>query len=69
MPENETLNNAPTVVRTRTPRSYADILRGALSLELSDRVNLVKELKASIQTEVDEARVKAERAVKESEGL
>lgn len=39
--------------KTRTPRNYDTILKGALSLTLPERVALVKELKESIKTEVD----------------
>lgn len=39
--------------KTRTPRNYENILKGAMSLTLAEKVSLVKELKADIQAEVD----------------
>lgn len=39
--------------KQRVPRNLENIKTGALSLTLEDRVNLVKELQASIQTEVN----------------
>lgn len=48
--------------KTRTPRNYENILKGALTLTLADKVNLVKELKTSIQQEVDTAAFVAKEA-------
>ncbi len=51
-----------TVKKTRTPRTADSITKGALSLPLAERVALVKELQASIKTEVDNAKKAAEDA-------
>lgn len=50
--------------KQRTPRSAEDITRGALSLKLPERVNLVKELQASISTEVAGLQASAAEAAK-----
>jgi hypothetical protein len=51
-----------TTTKTRTPRSLDAITKGALSLPLADRVALVKELKASIDTEVTNLKNQADEA-------
>jgi hypothetical protein len=43
-----------TVKQTRTPRSADSITAGALKLPLAERVQLKKELEASIANEVNE---------------
>lgn len=50
------------VKKTKTPRNYDSILKGALALELEDRVNLKRELIKSIETEVKDLKQKAELA-------
>lgn len=40
--------------KTKTPRQYENILAGALSLTMGEKVALIKELKASVQEEADE---------------
>lgn len=40
--------------KTRTPRTPETIAKGLLSLPLQDRVNILKQLKASIDEEVEE---------------
>lgn len=52
------------VKKTKTPRQYDSILKGALALGLADRVALKKELHKSIETEVVEAKQRAENFAK-----
>lgn len=55
--------------KTRTPRNYENILKGAMSLSLAEKVNLVKELKVVIQSEVDAASKAAADAAETVNGL
>lgn len=55
--------------KTRTPRNYENILKGAMSLTLAEKVNLVKELKVAIQAEVDTASKAAADAAATVNGL
>lgn len=55
--------------KTRTPRNYENILKGALTLTLAEKVNLVKELKVAIQSEVDTASKAAADAAATVNGL
>lgn len=48
--------------KTRTPRTAESITAGALSLPLAERVELCKQLKESIQAEVEQAQKAAESA-------
>lgn len=48
--------------KPRTPRSYDAIEKGALSLGLAERVELVQRLQESIKAEVDELEAKAKQA-------
>ena len=52
------------VKQKRTPRNYHSILKGALALDLPDRVQLKKELAASIEDTVARAKKVAEEAIK-----
>lgn len=51
-----------TEKKKRTPRGYQDIERGALAMELEDRVALVKSLKQSIESEVKSIQEKSNAA-------
>lgn len=51
-----------TTPAKRVPRDSESITKGALSLPLQERVDLVKELQASIATEVSELKASADRA-------
>lgn len=62
--ENKDLGSDKKEPIKRTPRSAEDITRGALSLPLQERVDLVKELKASIDKEVSDHQTSAAAAVK-----
>lgn len=53
----------------KVPRNYESIKSGALALELKDRANLVKELKASIDADVETAKQAAASAIDISAGL
>lgn len=55
--------------KPRTPRNAENILKGALSLTLAEKVDLVKELKAAIQLEVDAASKAAADAAATVNGL
>ena len=55
------------VKHTKTPRQYDSILKGALSLDLSERVALKKAIHTSIEEEVKQAKVRAEEAEKIAE--
>ena len=55
--------------KTRTPRNYDSILKGAMSLKLNEKVALVKALKESINAEVDNAAKIAEQAKATVNGL
>lgn len=55
--------------KTRTPRSLDAISKGALALELTDRIKLCKELRASIDHEVEALKTQAENATKAAEQL
>lgn len=46
----------------RTPRNYESIEKGALALDLKERVELRKRLEESIDAEVKEMKVKLEQA-------
>lgn len=48
--------------RTRTPRTYESIEKGALELHLADRVKLIKALTAANKEELDSLQAAAERA-------
>lgn len=50
--------------KTRTPRNLESITKGALALELADRVELKKSLEKSIDAEVAYLQQKAEEAAK-----
>lgn len=58
------MNTETKPVKTRTPRSYDDILRGALSLPLKDRANLVAAVTAANQEEAKLKRQEADEAAK-----
>ena len=51
-----------TEKKPRTPRNSDSITKGALSLQLQERVELKKQLEASIQAEVAYLQEKAEEA-------
>ena len=53
-----------TEKKVRTPRNLDSIRAGALKLELQDRVQLAKDLKASIDNEVTALQAQAENAKK-----
>lgn len=48
--------------QSRTPRDYSSIEKGALSLGLSERVELKKSLEASIEAEVKDLETQFNRA-------
>ena len=50
------------VKKTRTPRNNESIFKGALSLPLKDKVDLVSELQAAITMEVDGLKAAAKQA-------
>lgn len=52
------------VKRGKTPRQFESILKGALALDLHERVELKKRLAQSITDEVDAAKKRAEEAAK-----
>jgi len=56
------------VKKTRTPRSSEQVFKGALALDLSDRVKLRDELNASIKEEVESLKSKAELAASLANG-
>lgn len=53
--------------KTKTPRQYDSILKGALALDLPERVNLKNELIKSIKKEVDDLQQQAAEAAKIAE--
>ncbi len=53
---------ADAVNKTRTPRNYESIKKGALDLPLAERVDLRNELKASIEKEVKDLQDQAAKA-------
>lgn len=53
---------ANRVKKTKTPRNYDSILKGALALDLPERVNLKNELIKSIKKEVDDLQQQAAEA-------
>lgn len=55
--------------KTRTPRNADSILHGTLKLELHERVDLVRELKKSIEEEVKSHQEIAKKAAEISQGL
>jgi len=55
--------------KTRTPRNNESITKGALALDLNDRVALCKALKTSIENEVTALKTQAENATKAAENL
>ena len=50
--------------KTKTPRQYDAILKGALSLSFSEKVELRRELKASIDVELKNVAAMAENYLK-----
>ena len=52
----------------RTPRSSEQVFKGALALDLADRVELRKQLDASIKEEVESLKTKAELAASLANG-
>jgi hypothetical protein len=56
------------VKKTRTPRNNESIFKGALSLPLQDRVELVNKLKESITAEVETIKAAAAQAEKIANG-
>lgn len=57
------------VKKTRTSRTPETIAKGLLSLPLQDRVNILKQLKASIDEEVEQREQQAAEAKKIANGL
>lgn len=55
--------------KTRTPRNAEQITKGALALDLTERVELCKALKHSINMEVSALNTQAENAKKAAELL
>lgn len=55
--------------KQRTPRNADSILQGALGLTLTEKVELVKKLKADIAAEVDGREALAKQAKEISNGL
>jgi hypothetical protein len=55
--------------KVRTPRTADSITAGALSLSLSEKVELVKKLKTAIAAEVSVAQVLAKQATELVNGL
>ena len=56
------------IKKTRTPKQPGSILKGALSLSLKDRVDLVKELQSSITAEVETLQAAAKQAAQIANG-
>ncbi len=60
--------DSPQVKRTRTPKDYEAIKKGALALQLKHRVALRDALNYSITTEVTELKIQLEQAEKIANG-
>ena len=58
------MNTPTTEKKTRTPRSYDDILRGALSLTLKERASLVAAVSKANQEEATLLKQQADEAAK-----
>jgi hypothetical protein len=58
----KTHNMTDKIKKTRTPKNAESITKGALSLNLKERVELLELLKESIQAEVDGLKAMAKQA-------
>lgn len=62
------MSSATTEKKTRTPRTYESIEKGALSLSLNERVALVKTISAANSKEVESLKAAAAAAEKALNG-